>query len=134
MALVNARSNRLRTDPGLANIVMRDDSDGRGPYLVVWSEAELGPLPTLADGFTEDHLRLGVAIDTNPPPTPPLTADEVRDDALIADTDRQTIVNAIRNATPAQIKNYVNNNVTDLASARVMLRNLALLVAMVVRR
>ncbi len=64
----------------------------------------------------------------------PLTEDEIRDEALLADPDRQAIMTAIRDATPAQIKTYINNNVTDLASARAMLRNLALLVALVVKR
>lgn len=130
--LAAVRGARLVLHPFAGNVVMVDNSDGRGPFITVWSVAELGPVPTLADGFTADELR-GPII-TDPPPTPPLTADELRDEALIADVDRQAIVAAIRNATPAQIKAYVNNNVTDLASARAMLRNLALLVALTIRR
>lgn len=60
---------------------------------------------------------------------PALTADQSRNAALDADTDRQNILQAIKGASPAQIKNYINNNVTDLASARTMLIRLALLVA-----
>lgn len=69
-----------------------------------------------------------------PDPAPGPTAEETRENALLGDTDRQAIINAIRTATPTQIKNYVNNNVTDLASARQMLMRILLLVAMVVRR
>jgi len=134
IALAAVRGKRIKAGPSGSNFEVRDDSDGAGPYITVWSEIELGPLPTLADGFTAEELRRGAEIVLNPPPTVPPTADELRDEALIADTDRQAVFNQIRNATPAQIKNYVNTQVTDLASARVMLRNLTLLVAMLVRR
>jgi hypothetical protein len=60
---------------------------------------------------------------------PPPTEGELRNAAFDADVDRQNMVSAITNATPAQIKNYVNNNVTDLASARLMITRLTLLVA-----
>lgn len=130
--LAAARGTRLVLNPFQPNIAAVDNSDGRGPFITVWSVAELGPVPTLADGFTAEELRGPIV--TDPPPTPPRTADEVRDEALLMDVDRQAIVAALRDATPAQIKTYVNNNVTDLASARVMLRNLALLVALAIRR
>lgn len=39
----------------------------------------------------------------------------------------------LKTATPAQIKNYIDGQVTDLASARVMLKRMALLLAVVVR-
>jgi hypothetical protein len=64
---------------------------------------------------------------------PAPTADEVRTAQFNGDTDRQDIVSAAGNATPQQIKNYINNNVTDLASAKVMLIKLALLVAKTIR-
>jgi hypothetical protein len=64
---------------------------------------------------------------------PPPTADEIRAGQFNADVDRQDIVTQVKNATPTQIKNYINNNVTDLASARVMLIKIALLVAKTIR-
>lgn len=63
----------------------------------------------------------------------PPTADEARITVFNADTDRQTLVDQIKTATPAQIKNYINTNVTDLASARQMLMRLTLLVAKYIR-
>lgn len=132
IGLAATRGKRLVLNPFRPNVAVVDPSDALGPFITVWSVAELGPVPTLADGFTADELR--APINVNPLPTAPPTADDVRDEALLADTDRQAIITAIRNATPAQIKTYVNNNVTDLASARVMLRNLALLVALAIRR
>lgn len=130
-ALAAARGKRLVIGPFVFNVLMRDQSDGRGPYISSWSTAELGPVPTQADGFTADELREPVF--TNVPPTPAPTADQLRDAALQGDTDRQAIVTAIKNATPAQIKTYITNNVTDLASARQMLIKLALLVARNIR-
>jgi hypothetical protein len=64
---------------------------------------------------------------------PAPTGDEVRSAQFNSDTDRQDIVTAAANATPQQIKNYINNNVTDLASAKVMLIKLALLVSKTIR-
>lgn len=131
-ALAAARGRRLVFSTTAFNCAMRDEGDGLGPYISAWSVVELGPVPTLADGFTANELR--AAINTSLPPTPAPKADETRDDALLADVDRQAIYNAIRNATPQQIKTYIQNNVTDLASARAMLTRLALLIAILVRK
>lgn len=76
----------------------------------------------------------GVFTEINPPLPRVPTADEIRDDTFIADTERQTLLAQLRNATLAQIKTYVDNNTTDLASARVMLRRIILLLAVVVKR
>jgi hypothetical protein len=58
---------------------------------------------------------------------------EVEDNAIRfnvfrADTDRQDLVNNIAKKTPAQIKTYVQNNVTDLASAKILMAKILLLV------
>lgn len=58
-----------------------------------------------------------------------IAADAARDAAMASDVDRQDILAKIATATPTQIKNYINNNVTDLASAKVFLMKLTLLVA-----
>lgn len=65
---------------------------------------------------------------------PPPSAEELCDEALLADADRQALLSAIRTATPGQIKTYIQNNVTDMPSARLMLIRLTLLVAVLVRR
>lgn len=57
-----------------------------------------------------------------------------RDAAMVADVDRAAMVQQLRTATPAQIKAYINNNVTNLAEAKTMLARLALAVALLVRR
>lgn len=42
-------------------VEMEDQSDGQGPYISRW-DASLGPVPTVADGFTEYELhRLAAA-------------------------------------------------------------------------
>ncbi len=64
---------------------------------------------------------------------PSPTADDIRVAAFLSDIDRQALVTAVQTATPAQIKTFVTNNVTDLASARVMLMKILLLISMTVR-
>ncbi len=64
---------------------------------------------------------------------PDPTADQIRAAAWLADADRQNLITQIANATPAQVKAYVNTNVTDLASAKVLLTKIILLVGMTIR-
>ena len=68
---------------------------------------------------------------------PPPTTEEIIRAALLGNVNRQNIVAAIQAADPTTldvaVTNYVNNNVTDLASARAMLVKLALLVVYVIR-
>jgi hypothetical protein len=47
--------------------------------------------------------------------------------AFYGDTDFQDLLSKIQAATPAQVKTYVANNVTDLASARLLLTKILLL-------
>jgi hypothetical protein len=49
--------------------------------------------------------------------------------ALFDDDDFRDGIARLKGATPAQIKNYVQNNVTDLASAKVLLAKILLLLA-----
>lgn len=84
-----------------------------------WVEHD-GPTPT------DNDVRLVIS--------PPPTANLIRELALLADIDRQEVYNAIRDASPAQIKSYIQTNVTDLASARAMLIRIALLIALELRR
>jgi hypothetical protein len=52
-----------------------------------------------------------------------------RIDAFNADARLQDLMTALLSATPAQVANYVTNNVTDLPSARVLLTKILLLLA-----
>jgi hypothetical protein len=36
---------------------VRDDKDETGPYILGWNESEMGPWPTVADGFSRLQLR-----------------------------------------------------------------------------
>lgn len=45
-----------------------------------------------------------------------------RRNAIAAETDRIDIVTRLNTATPAQINAWIDNNVTDLASARAVLK------------
>lgn len=69
-----------------------------------------------------------------PPPTPEEQAAIDRINTFKADSTRQQLIDQLKTATPDQIKTYINNNVTDLASAKQMLIRLALAVALVVRQ
>lgn len=87
---------------------------------------DVTPFQSLIDAwqFAEDH----------PPPPPPPTPEELRAQEFVADTQRAVVVERLKNATPDQIRTFVNNNVTDLASAKTMMANLAVAVALAVRR
>jgi len=52
-----------------------------------------------------------------------------RRDQFTADTDLQDLLARVQAATPAQVKTYVNTNVTDLASAKILLAKIILLLA-----
>lgn len=60
-----------------------------------------------------------VIVDLPPPPGP--TPEQIEDQ----EARTALSAHAILNATPAQIDNYIDNNVTDLASAREALKLLA---------
>jgi hypothetical protein len=64
---------------------------------------------------------------------PPPTAEEVRTAQFNNDIDRQTIVTNLQNKTPDQIKQWINNNATDLTTTKQMLLRLTLLVAKTLR-
>lgn len=65
-------------------------------------------------------------------PLPP-TPDAVRITAIKANARRQALVTAIQGSDDAGVIRYVNTKVTDLPSAKVLLTDLALLVAGVIR-
>lgn len=50
--------------------------------------------------------------------------------AIKTDALRTDLLNRLKSATPAQISNYVDNSVTDLASARVMFKRVLLLISL----
>jgi hypothetical protein len=52
-----------------------------------------------------------------------------RFDQFYGDSDLADLASNIQTATPAQVRNYVINNVTDLASARLLLTKILLLLA-----
>lgn len=111
--------NAVLTGPALKRDVVIND-DGSGPIISVWNI----PAPVPSDQEILDAL---AAKDAK------TSMENARTTAFNNDTDRQAFVAAVKNATPAQIKTYINNNVTDLASARTMLYRLTLLVAFSLR-
>jgi hypothetical protein len=52
-----------------------------------------------------------------------------RKQGIVDDTDGADLLNQLKTATAAQIKTYINNNVTDLATARTMLIRVAIFLA-----
>lgn len=77
----------------------------------------------LAQGNTPDPY-------VPPPPSP----EAVRDATFLSDVDRQDLMTRLTTATPAQIKNYVETNVTNLATAKTLLSKIILVLAIVARR
>lgn len=61
-------------------------------------------------------------------------AEATRERAFLSDADRQEMIDRLTTATPAQIKTYVNNNVTNLAGAKTLLAQLMLVLATLARR
>lgn len=54
---------------------------------------------------------------------------DARQTAIKANAESDTFIDKLRDATPAQINTFVQNNVTDLASARIFIAKLANAVA-----
>jgi hypothetical protein len=122
----------VNDDTDLVVNVIEYDTDISGTVPPGMS-APMRAVATAFAGIGWQYLN-GVFTEINPPPPRQLTADELRDETFLADSERQTLLAQLRNATVAQIKIYVDNNVTDLASARVMLRRIILLLAVAVKR
>jgi hypothetical protein len=73
-------------------------------------------------------------LDAGSPPTEAEISAEVArlaalDSAWATDVDRLDIISKLKGASPTQIKNYVQNNVTDLASAKTLLSKVLLLLS-----
>ncbi len=56
--------------------------------------------------------------------------EKTRTDTFRTDADRVDVLNRLKTATAAQIRQYVNNNVTDLASAKLMLARILILISL----
>lgn len=104
-------------DGAVTNLVRAGED---GP-LDNWVEAGNAKVGDLYDG----------SIFTTPEPEPP-TADEQFEIDLLADQQAlkdDSQVRALLRARPAQIDSYIDNNVTDLASAKAVLKILGRAVA-----
>lgn len=87
-------------------------------------DALLAMLPTLQS--------LKTARETPPPPTPEQIAALQRRQALRAEAAADQFIERLRTATPEEIKTHVQNNVTDLQSARTFIGKLACAVALLI--
>lgn len=76
-------------------------------------------------------------LDGSPAPgpyvAPPPSAEDLRTQSYLADVDYQDLLTRIKAATPTQIKTYVQNNVTDLPSAKLLMAKILLLISLVAR-
>jgi hypothetical protein len=108
-------------------IALRDDN-----AFISWS-------PVASDGPSDKggSIYRQWKADGSPAPdsyvAPPPTAEEIRTAQFNNDIDRQTIVTNLQNKTPDQIKQWINNNATDLTTTKQMLLRLTLLVAKTLR-
>lgn len=108
--------------------VQRDDG-----AFVVWSATGAeGPLDKAGTVFKR-WLADGSPVPA-PYVAPPPTAVQLRAADFLSDVDRQAIVTQVADATPAQIKTYVNNNFPSLTVAeRLIIAKIILLVSMTIR-
>lgn len=63
------------------------------------------------------------------PESPTEAQRRLRRDALAADTIRADLLDKLQTMTPAQIKTYVTNNVTDLATSKTLLAKILLILS-----
>ena len=93
--------------------------------------------------LVEYLARTGEDFDVDPdlPEIPPLTQEELdaiaaenaRRDAVKADVDAAALIAQLSTATPAQINTFVNNQVNDLADARLMFKRILLVLSIMGR-
>jgi len=106
-------------------------TDYNGDRLPNRTIEDLSEFQSLIDAFQAEAAK---------PPPPQSVARDLEREARLAriqrfvdDDDHKSVADALRNAaTPAQLKAYIDANVTDLASAKVFIKKLALVVALLV--
>lgn len=95
--------------------------------------------PDAGNWVQSDVAQIGWAyangVFTPPAPAAPAapSLDQQRIIAILSNPRRQAILTAALSTDDAGIITYINNNVTDLPSARTMIENLALVILAVIR-
>lgn len=105
--------------------------DPNGNFVATDLSGETQDIQTLATGLWTSAVIAAYKLASPYEPPPPPSASQIRYQAFQSDSNRQAILAAISTATPAQVATYVNNQVTDLASAKAMLVKVVLLLATV---
>ena len=82
--------------------------------------------PQVQIGWTHEG---GDVFSAPPPPTPEELARAARRAAWSTEAAADAFIDSLRDVTPAEIKAFVQNNVTDLASARTFISKLACAIA-----
>src|SRR5215211_1695264 len=90
------------------------------------SYSGLIPPPPEFRGIYDDLIAQGVTVE---PYSAPSTAYTDRQELLRADPRRIDLLDKLKNASIAQIDTYVDNNVTNIADARLMFKRILLLIA-----
>lgn len=99
-----------------ADYLLEDHGDGQG-VRIVWFSASPQPTAQEIEAATQ------------------IVADETaRIAGIHSDADCQELTNRLAGASAAQIKTYVQNNVTDLASAKVLLAKMLLVMSDMARK
>jgi hypothetical protein len=102
--------------------------DGNGNFLATDISSEDAETQALAQSlWTPAVIAAFKLASPYEAPQPPSAFDQWVS-TLKADSSRAAFINAAKNATPAQVRNYINNQVTDLASAKSFLATLTLFV------
>jgi hypothetical protein len=100
-----------------SNIDYRLQDDGNGWYIATWSHNSVQPTAQEIAGV--DLIALGRQIE----------ATSIRNESFASDSERQELLARLHTATPVQIKNYVENNVTSLATAKTLLAKVLLVLS-----
>ena len=108
--------------PNLRNrLDYRVENVGNGPELVIWPEGV--PIPT-----DQEVATALASIDSEK------ASDDTNKQAIISDAEYVTMLQLLLNSSPDQIKDYINTNVTNIATAKTVLIKIILLLAMLARK
>lgn len=131
MKLIDVLSGKATVSPGVFALTIVADlgkGDGEETFEFAYSsDDEEGLGPQVRDWINaHPQFRAAIPAYVAPPPTP----EEVRKATVRSDAGRADLLTRLQAATPGQIDTWVDNNVTNLAQVRTVLKALLKLIAL----